>query len=417
MHFTLKQGVELDVIKTNQFKTNHVLINFSTNQNAKTITSRSLLANLLETSTHKYPTQTALARQLSALFGAYAGAGVGRVGNLHTIKFRASFINDRYAQTDLLDSVLDVLKEMIYNPLIDNRSFDLPTFNLQKANLQSAINSLTDDKQFYALQQLKQAYFADNSSQIVPSFGQVTDLASISAESLVQTYHEMVNNDQINIVVLGDVDEAKVVKLLEAFPFTDRETLEVPVRYTQSIREKVIERTEHQELNQSKLNLAYQLPVYYHDDHYMTSLVMNGIFGSLPLSKLFVNVREKASLAYYANSQHSAFNGLLSVQTGIDGRNREQAQKLIERQLSDVQNGDFEDHLLEEVKASLVNQFQSGLDVANNIVSRSLLNSLTKSYVSDEELVDGINSVTKNQVMDLARQMTLQATYFLNGEI
>ena len=70
MDFCLQPGVNLHIIPTKQFKLTHVLINFATPQTNTNATSRNLLANLLETSTHLYPTQTALARQLAKLYGA-----------------------------------------------------------------------------------------------------------------------------------------------------------------------------------------------------------------------------------------------------------------------------------------------------------------------------------------------------------
>jgi predicted Zn-dependent peptidase len=417
LHVTLNQGVELDVVQTKQFKTNQILINFASRQTRANITSRSLLANLLETSTHKYPTQTALARQLSSLYGAYVGAGVGRVGNLHTIKLRASFINDQYAKEDLFSQVLAVMHEMIFNPLIDNQAFDLPTFNLQKANLKSAIESLREDKQYYALQQLKQSYFSEGSLQKVPSFGDVESLKAITAESVVQTYQDMIQHDQINIIVMGDFEGVDVPAQLASFDFAAR--LPISGRdlyYEQPLTDAVNEQNEQQLVNQSKLNLAYQLPIYYHDDRYFASLVMNGIFGATPLSKLFMNVREKASLAYYANSIHNSFNGLLTVQTGINASDYSQAKTLIEQQLTDVQNGDFEDHLQAEVIAGLVNQFQSGLDSGNNLVARALLDSLTHTTIDNDTFIKKLESVTKDDVMEVAQLAQLQAVYFLNGD-
>ncbi|MCQ5003442.1 insulinase family protein, partial [Escherichia coli] len=68
----------------------------------------------------------------------------------------------------------------------------------------------------------------------------------------------------------------------------------------------------------AKLNLAYHFPVFYRDENYYAALVMNGILGGTPYSKLFANVREKASLAYYASSQLRLFSSHLAIQTGID---------------------------------------------------------------------------------------------------
>ena len=65
-------------------------------------------------------------------------------------------------------------------------------------------------------------------------------------------------------------------------------------------------------------------------------MVFNGLFGGFPHSKLFLNVREKHSLAYYASSSVEPFRGLLTVQTGIDGKNREKVLRLVNDQLKEI---------------------------------------------------------------------------------
>ena len=100
MDYRLAKGVDLHVIPTKQFKMTHILIDFATPQTTTNATARNLLANLLETSTHLYPTQTALARQMAKLYGAFVSLGVGRVGRLHTVRLRSSFINNYLAQNN-----------------------------------------------------------------------------------------------------------------------------------------------------------------------------------------------------------------------------------------------------------------------------------------------------------------------------
>ncbi len=80
----------------------------------------------------------------------------------------------------------------------------------------------------------------------------------------------------------------------------------------------VKERQVREPIVQAKLNLAYQTNVYYDEPERFALMVFNGLFGGFPHSKLFMNVREKESLAYYASSSVDTFRGFMSVQTGID---------------------------------------------------------------------------------------------------
>ena len=416
MDFCLQPGVNLHIIPTKQFKLTHVLINFATPQTNTNATSRNLLANLLETSTHLYPTQTALARQLAKLYGAYVTMMVGRIGQLHTVRLKASFVNDRYADQDLFSQVIELINQVLFHPLVEQGEFDSPTFRLQVNNLASTIKSLYDDKQFYAHQKLCQLYYQNNSVMRTPSFGQLSDLSELTPASLVKTYQHMINHDRVDIFVLGDVQPAAVRDQLAALPFAGRSQLDQPeIFYQQPLREHILHVHERQRITQAKLNLGYQLPVYYRQPMYYPAVVFNGLFGGSPYSKLFTNVREKASLAYYASSRLSPFNGLLTVQTGIQAADHEQAVTMINQQLAAIQRGEFEAETVQEIKDAIINQQQAGKDLATNILEHRLVEELL-GLSAEEQFADQINAVSTEQIVAVAAMAQLQTTYLLSGE-
>lgn len=415
MHFDLASGVALHVIPTQQFKMTHVLITFTTPQTSDNATARNLLANLLETSTHRYPTQTALARQLAKLYGTYVGMGVGRVGRLHTVRLRASFVNDQIAGTNLFDQVVDLINEILFHPLIDDNEFDGPTFRIQAHNLEQTITALYDDKQLYANRQLMNLYYPDDSIMRVPSFGQVADLAKLTAQNLVKVYQEMIERDRVDIFVLGDVDPAAVKDALGQLPFIPRQATDLQPFYRQPLYSAPKRQVEHQPVVQAKLNLGYQLPVYYQDENYYAGLVFNGLFGGTPYSKLFTNVREKASLAYYATSRLLPFTGFLGIQTGIQVADAQKVEDLIAQQLADICAGKFSAGRLAEVQDSLVNQYRASHDLANNILGRELLRALL-SLPEETAVIEKINAVTAADVSRVAKMVKMQAIYLLSGE-
>lgn len=414
MDFNLARGVDLHIIPTKQFKMNHVLIDFATPQTPTNATARNLLANLLETSTHRYPTQTALARQLASLYGAYVNLFVNRLGTLHTVRLRASFVNNHFVNEDLFEKISGLINEILFHPLIDDGEFDGPTFRIQSNNLQSAIKSLYDDKQFLANQRLMSLYYRDDSVMKVPSFGQIADLAGLTAKSLVSTYRSMIDQDKVDIFVLGDIDPERARQVFAKLPFKDRLVTMMSPLYRQPLFDQVHRQTEYQQVSQAKLNLAYSLPVYYHDPNYYAGLVFNGLFGGTPYSKLFTNVREKASLAYYASSRLLPFNGVVSVQTGIQASDQEQVQVMIDQQLQALQNGDFSAAALAEVQDSLINQYRAGHDLASNVLEQQLVAKLVDERQPD--FVTKIKQVTPVDVSQVAKLMKLQAVYLLSGE-
>ena len=416
MDYRLAKGVDLHVIPTKQFKMTHILIDFATPQTTTNATARNLLANLLETSTHLYPTQTALARQMAKLYGAFVSLGVGRVGRLHTVRLRSSFINNYLAQNNLFAQVTELINQVLFHPLIDDGEFDSPTFRLQVNNLASSIKALYDDKQFYANQQLLKLYYAPDSVMRTPSFGKITDLDYCTPASLVQTYEKMINQDKVDIFVLGNVDPENVHSAICQLPFADRNSQlpETPF-YFQQAHEDVINQEEQQHVSQAKLDLGYHLPIYYRDLLYPAALVFNGLFGGTPYSKLFTNVRERAGLAYYASSRLAPFSGLVNVQTGIQPTDYQTALTMIQEQVTELQTGNFTEDLMREVQDALINQHYAGFDLANNILEHHLVNQLL-SLGEQTDFANQINQVTKNDVMKVASMIKLQASYLLSGE-
>ena len=414
MDFNLARGVDLHIIPTKQFKMNHVLIDFATPQTPTNATARNLLANLLETSTHRYPTQTALARQLASLYGAYVNLFVNRLGMMHTVRLRASFVNNRFVNEDLFEKISGLINEILFHPLIDDGEFDGPTFRIQANNLRSTIKSFYDDKQFLASQRLMDLYYRNDSVMKIPSFGQIAGLEKLNAKSLVATYQSMINHDKVDIFVLGDIDPKLARKVFARLPFNNRVPLSNSPLYHQLPYDQVQRKTEYQQVSQAKLNLAYSLPVYYHDSDYYAALVFNGLFGGTPYSKLFTNVREKASLAYYASSRLLPFNGVVSVQTGIRASDQERVQDMIQEQLKDLQNGNFSDEALKEVQDSLINQYRAGHDLASNILEQQLVAKLVNE--TNKDFVAEIKKVTPADISQVANKMKLQAVYLLSGE-
>lgn len=159
MDIQLTTGVDLHIIATKQFKVTRILVNFATEQRQISPSARNLVANLLVTSSAKYRTQTVLARHLNDLYGASLSGYVSRVGLAHTVRLKLALINDQAAKAPLFERGSALLKELLFNPLVENGAFDAETYRLQQANTIGNLQSWDDDKRFYALKRLQQTYF------------------------------------------------------------------------------------------------------------------------------------------------------------------------------------------------------------------------------------------------------------------
>ena len=417
MRIELVKGVNLNIIPSKQFKTTRIFISFVKNiESKKELAERALLANYLEMCSQNYPTQIDIARKLSQMYGASFGSSVDRRGNYQLINFSIDYIEGKYlvGNEDLLSEVIEFLKEIIFNPLKvgENKNFDEETFTRQKNNTITYLKSIKEDKQAYATAKLRKLYF-DNEIQQVPSFGESEDVEKLTISDLMDAYQKMLNTDRVEIMISGDVNTDEVVNKFSVLPFKARNISRVSMSYTQEIKQEIVTQIDEEPLSQSKFDMAFRLPVVYRGDLHYAALVFNSLFGGSALSLLFTVVREKMSMAYYANSNFDPFRQLLVVQTGISYTNKDKVQELILEQLERLRKGDFEDELLEQNKNNLISSYISRLDSQTSALLRAQSAALTGINVTVEEWLDNLQSVTKDDVMKVAKMVELQATYML----
>ncbi|WHS06932.1 pitrilysin family protein [Ligilactobacillus salivarius] len=417
MRIELVKGVNLNIIPSKQFKTTRIFISFIKNiESKKELAERALLANYLEMCSQNYPTQIDIARKLSQMYGASFGSSVDRRGNYQLINFSIDYIEGKYlvGNEDLLSEVIEFLKEIIFNPLKvgENKNFDEETFTRQKNNTITYLNSIKEDKQAYAAAKLRKLYF-DNEIQQVPSFGESEDVEKLTISDLMDAYQKMLNTDRVEIMISGDVNTDEVVNKFSVLPFKARNISRASMSYTQGIKQEIVTQIDEEPLSQSKFDMAFRLPVVYRGDLHYAALVFNSLFGGSALSLLFTVVREKMSMAYYANSNFDPFRQLLVVQTGISYANKDKVQELILEQLERLRKGDFEDELLEQNKNNLISSYISRLDSQTSALLRAQSAALTGINVTVEEWLDNLQSVTKDDVMKVAKMVELQATYML----
>lgn len=407
---------DLQIIPTKKFKTIRIEIRFAAPLARENSTPRALLAALLETSSKKYPTQQALSTKLAELYGATFGANVSRRGQQHWLNLQLSIVNEKYLQEKgILAQAVDLLKEIVFSPNITEDHFETMVFERAKQNLKDYIASLEEDKQSWATLKIQEEYFAEQ-AQKVPAFGALRDFVTLTPESLVRTYREMLTHDKLTVAVLGDVDPEEIELLFADFASLGDPQLKLPLFYAQDESNLIHEAQEEQPVIQSKLNLAYDTGIYYYDELYFPQIVANALFGGSAVSKLFLNVREKASLAYSISSSSDVFRGCMFVQTGIDRKNRERVLRMVNEELESLRRGEVESETLKNIKRQLRNQFLIGQDQIRTILDQNYLaNIYPAAAISTAEWLKRLEAVSIKEIQKAAERWNLSAIYFLEG--
>jgi predicted Zn-dependent peptidase len=369
-----------------------------------------------------HPSALAITRYADELFGAVVRTFINKRGDRHVLEVQASVPEEGTVDgaSEVFERVQDLMFELIADPLLGDRGFVAENVERAKSLHQKRIQSVYDDKIAYAMERCLEEVCA-GAPEGLPRLGFLEDLAGIDGERLWSVHQEVLSTSDVHVYVVGNVaaPDALGQKILENLmqrlgaghraKTTAVRALEVKVR---DVR-KVVDR---QPVQQGKLNLGFRTGVSYGDPDYLPLLVANGILGGFPHSKLFMNVRERASLAYYASSRLDGLTGIVAVQTGIEVANRERAEEIILQQVEALKKGEITDEELEFTKRGLRNQYLQVLDQPLSMAEIHFSSVLAGLQRDVEDLLNRIAGVTKEDAVRAANHLQLDTVYFLTTE-
>ncbi|MCA1030137.1 insulinase family protein [Bacillus timonensis] len=413
---TTLNGLTLHTISTEKYKTNTLVLKLKAPLEEKNVTQRALLPYVLQSETSRFPSSTLLRTYLDDLYGATLNVDLMKKGEYQIITFRMDIANESFLsdQTPLLVKGLELLADIINSPVIENNGFKESTVEKEKRSLKQRIQAVYDDKMRYSNLRLVQE-MCKNEPYSLHVNGRIEDIDSITPSSLYRYYNHVLQNDEIDLYVVGNIDTQNVESTVkDLFIFKSREKVRSTLNEKKSV-ENEHEVIEEQDVKQGKLNIGYRTNSTYADNDYYALQLFNGVFGGFSHSKLFINVREKESLAYYAASRVESHKGLLMVMSGIENKNYEKAVSIIKEQMQAMKNGDFSDEEIAQTKAVIKNQLLETVDTARGLVEIFYHNVVSTEERQFEEWLEGIDKVTKPEIIDVANKIELDTIYFLKG--
>ena len=411
------KGVHLHFIQSEKFKTNKIKVRFSAPMSEKTIAGRVLTASMLETSNALYPTSQAFREKLANLYGANYSTSLSRRGLVHYLDINLSFVRDQFLSRKnmLADEILDFLKASLFFPLSNGQAFDTKTFEIEKRNVLTDLEAEIENHFYHAHRELNNLFY-DLPEMRIPRVGTIELVDKETAETSFAAFQQMLNQDQIDFFFIGDFNEIAVREKIQEFQFSEREQ-PLQLSYQQNYSNITREKLEQRDVHQSIVELAYHFSSQYGDRSHLPLIVLNGLLGGFAHSKLFVNVREKESLAYTISSSFDIFSGLMRIYAGIDRANRTKTIALINRQILDLKRGHFTDEELEQTKNMLKNSILLAQDRQNTLIERAYMSSvLGKKFLSLDAWLKALENVSKADLIEAAQQLKLQAIYFMEGK-
>ncbi|MBQ3898055.1 MAG: insulinase family protein, partial [Clostridia bacterium] len=143
--------------------------------------------------------------------------------------------------------------------------------------------------------------------------------------------------------------------------------------------------------------------------------MMCSLFGAGVHSRLFNVVREQMSLCYYCSSSVNRQKGHMLVQSGLENKNAEIAEKEILNQLRYVAESSIEDDL-EKARLSIADDYKSICDTPDMIAGWMDSQCLDDEIETPEQHVETLMGVTLDDVKSAAAAVTLDTVYLLRAE-
>lgn len=405
----------LHFIKTDIFKTITMKVIFHTPIIKEDITKRNILSDILLQSTKEYKTRRDLTIKSEDLYAADIYTSNQRVGNYIMTSFILQTLNDKYTEENNFEESIKFLHEIIFNPDVEEERFKEDKLELVKSNATLALNSIKEDAANYSLIRMSEAY--DKTSPISYRMtGYLEDLDKINEENLYEYYERMLDNDYVDIFILGDINEKELLPIIKKY-FKFKKVKKRKASYylpNKKPRKRRLFAKETTKNSQSKLAIACPISKMTDYEKNYSLLLANIILGGTGDSKLFKEVREENSLCYTIKSNYNRLDNLMVINAGIDNVNFDKAVELITKNVQDMKKGKFTDSDINVAKEFYKTSAESLMESPSRIINEVL----TEEILGVEPLserVRKIEKVTKKDIIRACKKINMDTVFLLEG--
>ncbi len=420
IHKELLPQVTLTAVCTNKFKSSCIAVSLFAPMDRETVTANALLPSVLRRGCQQYPDNQSISAALDELYGGSLEGIVRQHGEVQSISLIGSFLDDSFSldSSPILEPAARLLGQLLLQPVTENGVFRADYVAGEGKNLADAIQAQINDKRHYAIKRLREL-MCDQEPYGLDKLGFAQEALAITPQQLWDRYQQLLATAPISLYYCGSAPAERVEEALRSALSGLPERTEItplPLKQSPVTVEQVRNFDEAMDVTQGKLVLGWRtggITVY--SPEFPALQVLNAVYGATSTSKLFMNVRERLSLCYYASSTLDTLKGLMVVSSGIEFDQVEQAQAEILAQLQACISGDFTPEELEAARRAIVSSLKAALDSQGALESYWLGQEIAGTNRSPEEMSGLIEQVTAEQVVAAAKKLQLDTIYFLKG--
>lgn len=408
LHYEVGDGIDLYLLPTTRFKTVTIKTYLYRPLDERT-TAASLLLQVMRRGCRKYPTTRKILTFLEDCYGASLNMATIKIGERQALYFKLEAIADRYLPRGRnIDRLLVFLREMITHPLVKD-----DVVEQEKRNLRNSIDGLINDRMEYAYERLLQS-MCEGEPYARYELGRSEELGPIAPKELSDVHAGTLRAAPIVAMAAGDFDpDAFARKLERMLEIPKRAHAPLPPVVQRDAPAEPREIRDERDVEQAKLVIGCRTGTTLADDRYYPLMVYSALLGAFPHSRLFVNVREKEGLAYYAHSMVEGSKGLMLISAGIDFAAYEKCLPVIRAQMDDLCAGNIGDDEWDKTMRSLhdrIDKWNDDPSARMGAFAEMRLNGVART---PQQVHERLASLTRDEVAKAGHAVRWDTVYFL----
>ena len=413
----IAKGVKLLCVNSNKFKTNCIKVDFYLPINEQ-FPALNVLASLMGHTSKRYNTVKAFNSKVEGMYDACFDASIATIGEKVRMRFSMEVLDDKFTLDGNLisEEAVDFLVDILTNPNCDENGFDEEFTAREIRFTLENIEALKNDKRAYSVARLRQLMCEDEPYGIDHE-KLAENVKKLDSKALLIAYKKMLTDSTVVITACGSINGEMLANKFKNFVnnIENRSPAKLETIFVTKADE-IRYFTEKMEVNQAKLVMGLRAGMNNANDNYFPLRVMTDIFGGGPYSRLFLNVREKMSLCYYCGARLVREKGIIIIQSGIEEENYEKAVNEIFNQLEVMKKGEFTEEDFNSSIISLCDAFKGVEDSPVGICNFYSSQDFDDKIVSGPEFAEKISQVTREQVIEAAKKVSIDSVYLLKGE-
>ena len=392
-----------------KFKTSSLTVRFITELSRDTAAENALGMSMLSDTNSKYKTIAAMNEALTELYGSGMSSFTSKRGDLLITGISSSWLASRYAiyGEDIQGEMLKIFTDCLFRPNAENGEFDAECFAIAKQELLDRIEVELNNKRAYAIARAVETAFRGEPAEN-RSYGVKETAEAVTSAQAYRAYRRILETANVEITFVSAEDDPNVEKLMrQGFAEIDRHPADIAFVSPSPLKNEPAEISEEFDVKQCKTVLVFKTDC---EDVFALRL-FSTIFGETPVSKLFLNVREKLSLCYYCACRMILSKRTFLIDSGVERENIGKTKDEIIRQLKDMQEGNFTDEDIERALLATENGLNQVGDTASSWSGWYFERFCEGRNIRPAEMMADFRSVTRERIIEAAKSMKLDTVY------